>query len=72
MSPFGFVVVAVLLHYVLTGTRTGNRIPAVGGNAKPAAARGVKVARVKVGLFLLSAAVSGFAGVISPMRWRRA
>jgi len=68
MSLFWFVAVALLLHYVLTGTRTGNWIQAVGGNANAAAARGVNVARVKIGLFILSAAVSGFAGVISSIR----
>ena len=68
MSLFWFIVVAVLLHYVLTGTRAGNWIQAVGGNTSAAAARGVKVARVKIGLFILSAVLSGFAGVISSIR----
>ena len=68
MSLFWFVLVAVVLHYVLTGTRTGNWILAVGGNANAAGARGVKVARVKIGLFVLSAVLSGFAGVISSIR----
>lgn len=68
MSLFWFIVVALLLHYVLTGTRMGNWIQAVGGNANAAAARGVKVARTKVGLFVLSAVLSGFAGVISSIR----
>jgi simple sugar transport system permease protein len=68
MSLFWFIVVAVLLHYVLTGTRTGNWIQAVGGNANAAAARGVKVARTKVMLFVLSAVLSGVAGIISSIR----
>jgi len=68
MSLFWFVVVAVLLHYVLTRTRTGNWILAIGGNANAAAARGVKVARTKIGLFVLCAMLSGFAGIISSIR----
>ncbi len=68
MSLFWFIVVAILLHYVLTGTRLGNWIQATGGNANAAAARGVNVARTKVALFVLSAVLSGFAGVISSIR----
>ncbi len=68
MSLFWFVAVAVLLHYVLTGTRVGNWIQATGGNANAAAARGVNVARTKTGLFVLSAVLSGLAGIISSIR----
>jgi simple sugar transport system permease protein len=53
---------------VQIGTRTGNWIQAAGGNASAAAARGVPVARVKIGLFMLTAVMSGFAGVISSIR----
>ena len=68
MSLFWFVVVALVLHYVLTGTRVGNWIQAAGGNANAATARGVNVARTKIGLFVLSAFLSGFAGIISSIR----
>lgn len=68
MSLFWFIAVALLLHYVLTGTRVGNWIQATGGNANAAAARGVNVARTKIGLFILSAVLSGFAGIISSIR----
>lgn len=68
MSLFWFILVAILLHYVLTGTRWGNWIQAVGGNANAAAARGVNVARTKVSLFVLSAVLSGLAGIISSIR----
>lgn len=68
MSLFWFVAFAVLLHYVLTGTKAGNWIQAAGGNANAALARGVNVARTKIALFVLSAVLSGFAGVISSIR----
>ena len=61
MSLFWFVAIAILLHYVLTGTRVGNWIQATGGNANAAAARGVNVARTKSGLFILSALLAGLA-----------
>lgn len=68
MSLFWFVFFAVILHYVLTGSRVGNWIQASGGNAGAAAARGVNVARVKMGLFMLSSTLAGLAGVISSIR----
>ncbi|MDO9638251.1 MAG: ABC transporter permease [Pseudotabrizicola sp.] len=68
MSLFWFIAFALLLHYVLTGTRVGNWIQATGGNAGAAAARGVNVARTKVALFVLSATLAGFAGIISSIR----
>jgi simple sugar transport system permease protein len=68
MSLFWFVLAAVILGYVLTGTRFGNWIQASGGNANAARARGVNVDRTKVILFILSAMMSGFAGVISSIR----
>ncbi len=68
MSLFWFVAIALLLHNVLTGTRVGNWIQATGGNANAAAARGVNIARTKTGLFILSAVLSGLAGIISSIR----
>ncbi len=68
MSLVWFVFFAVLLHYVLTGSRVGNWILASGGNPNAAAARGVPVARVKIGLFVLSSMLAGFAGIISSIR----
>ena len=68
MSLFWFIVVAIALHYLLTKSRTGNWIQAAGGNANAAMARGVNVARTKIGLFILSAMLAGFAGIISSIR----
>jgi simple sugar transport system permease protein len=68
MSLVWFIFFAVLLHYVLTGSRIGNWIQASGGNPNAAAARGVPVARVKVGLFVLSSTLAGLAGIISSIR----
>nr|WP_306268962.1 ABC transporter permease [Pararhizobium sp. IMCC3301] len=68
MSLFWFIVIALLLHYVLTKTKGGNWIQASGGNAQAARARGVKVIATKVRLFVLSSALAGFAGIISSIR----
>ena len=68
MSLFWFVAAALVLGYVLTGTKVGNWIQASGGNPGAARARGVNVGRTKVALFVLSAMMSAFAGIISSIR----
>ncbi len=68
MSLFWFILAALILHYVLTQSRVGNWIQAAGGNPQAAIARGVNVARTKVGLFILSAVMAAMAGIISSIR----
>ena len=68
MSLFWFLVVASIFAFVLTLTKTGNWIQASGGNASSARARGVRVSRVKIGLFMLTASMAALAGVISSIR----
>jgi simple sugar transport system permease protein len=67
-SIFWFIAAIVILGYILSQTKFGNWIQAAGGNASAALARGVNVARTKVILFMLSAALSAFAGIISSIR----
>jgi len=68
MSIFWFAAAAIIANYVLAQTKAGNWILATGGNPGAAAARGVKISRVKVRLFVLSAVMSSLAGVISSIR----
>jgi simple sugar transport system permease protein len=68
MSLFWFIGAAIALGYVLTQTKFGNWIQASGGNAGAARARGVKVGRTKIALFILSALMAAFAGIISSIR----
>jgi simple sugar transport system permease protein len=63
-----FAGVVVVLGYVLTQTKIGNWIQASGGNPGAARARGVNVDRTKIALFMLSAVLAAFAGVISSIR----
>jgi simple sugar transport system permease protein len=67
-SLFWFLAAAVVLGYVLTQTKFGNWIQASGGNPNAARARGVNVDGTKIALFMLSATMSAFAGVISSIR----
>ncbi len=68
MSLIWFIILAVILNYMLAGSRFGNWIQATGGNPSAARNRGVPTSRVKVILFMLSAAMSAFAGIISSIR----
>jgi simple sugar transport system permease protein len=68
MSLIWFILLAVAFHLLLTRTRFGNWIQATGGNPGAARNRGVPVKRVKLVLFMLSAAMAGLAGVISSIR----
>jgi simple sugar transport system permease protein len=68
MSLIWFVLLAVIFHLLLTATRFGNWIQATGGNPGAARNRGVPIQRVKVILFMLSAAMAAFAGIISSIR----
>jgi simple sugar transport system permease protein len=67
-SLFWFVAAALVLGYVLNATKAGTWIQAAGGNAQAARARGVKVERTKVALFVLTAVMAAFAGMISSIR----
>ena len=68
MSVLWFILFVVITHYLLNQTRAGNWIQAAGGNANAARNRGVNVDRTKVLLFMFSAAMAAFAGIISSIR----
>ena len=68
MSLFWFLAAAIILGYVLTKTKAGNWIQAAGGNPGAARARGVKVARTKTVLFILSSLLAALSGAISSIR----
>jgi simple sugar transport system permease protein len=68
ISLFWFIAAVLVLGYVLSQTKFGNWIQASGGNPGAARARGVNVNRTKVALFMLCAALSALAGVISSIR----
>jgi simple sugar transport system permease protein len=67
-SVFWFILFAVILGYILMATKWGNWIQASGGNPLAATARGVRVARTKVALFVLTAVLAAWAGITSSIR----
>lgn len=68
MSLFWFIAAALAMGYVLNQTKAGNWIQAAGGNPGAARARGVRVGRTKIALFVLSSMMAALAGVISSIR----
>ena len=58
-----WIVFVALSSWILTRTKIGNWIYAVGGNAASARAVGVPVTRVKVGLFMTVAFLAWFTGM---------
>ena len=59
-----FVLIALIAIYVLNFSKVGNWIFASGGDPVAARAVGVPVSRVKIGLFMNSAMLSGFLGIV--------
>ncbi|CAN5820400.1 ABC transporter permease [soil metagenome] len=68
MSVFWFALFAVILGYILMVSKWGNWIQAAGGNPMAATARGVRVARTKIALFMLTAVMAAYAGITSSIR----
>lgn len=63
-SALWLIGLAILCQYLLTRTRFGNHIFAVGGNPGAALVQGVNVKLTKVLTFVISGALAGFAGVL--------
>ena len=63
-----FAVLAVLLGLVLHRTWIGRQIYAIGKNTGAARFSGVRVARLKIGLFVLSGLIAALAGIILTSR----
>jgi simple sugar transport system permease protein len=67
-SLIWFAIFALLLGYVLTQSRIGNWVQAAGGNPSSASARGVRVGRTKIIMFMLTAFLAAYAGITSSIR----
>jgi ribose/xylose/arabinose/galactoside ABC-type transport system permease subunit len=58
------VIVLLVVHIFLFFTPGGNRMMAVGGDMPSANSRGINVRRIKMGAFIASAGLAGFAGIL--------
>jgi rhamnose transport system permease protein len=63
-----FITLALILGFVLHRTWIGRQIYAIGKNSSAARYSGVRVARVRVGLFVLSGLIAALAGIILTAR----
>lgn len=63
-----FVVLTVVLNYVLTRTKWGRAITAVGGNREAARRAGIPVKSVYLSVFMLCAMFAAFGGVLAALR----
>lgn len=62
------ILMAVVTAVILTNTRFGRYVYAVGGNEKAARASGVKIGKTKFFVYTISGVLSGLAGVILASR----
>ena len=58
------IVLALIAGYLLRWTRWGRHVFAIGGNEQAAILAGVRVRRIKVGVYMLSALTAGITGVL--------
>lgn len=63
-----FLGVVVLMHLMLTYSRFGRHIYAIGGNETAARVSGINVARTKIFIYLISGMMAGLGGVVLTAR----
>lgn len=63
-----FVVLAVIMHIILSKTKFGRHIYAVGGNKIAAAASGIKVPKIWIEVYAIAGVLAGIAGVVLAAR----
>ena len=61
---FLLIVVAVAAHIMLTRTRFGRYVYAIGGNEQAARVSGISISRVKIGIYTISGLLAGLGGLI--------
>ncbi|MBC7098710.1 ABC transporter permease [Candidatus Bipolaricaulota bacterium] len=69
ISAFWFLGVVMVLAFILTRTRYGNWVFATGGGPEAARTLGIRIHRVKVVNFVVSAVLAGLAGCIQFARF---
>lgn len=61
---FLFIIVTALFIFIMSYTKYGKKVYAVGSNEKAARLAGISVSRVKVSVFIIAGMLVGFAGII--------
>jgi ribose transport system permease protein len=63
-AAYILLVLAVLMHFIMTRTVYGREVRAVGGNREAARVTGINVDRVRLTVFVLTGLCAGIAGVL--------
>ncbi|MEM7539710.1 MAG: ABC transporter permease [Chloroflexota bacterium] len=69
-SLFWMVLITILATWMLQRTRVGSWIFAIGGDYNAARSVGVPAARVKIGLFMMTASAGWLVGIMTALRLR--
>jgi len=69
ISIIWWIAIAVLGHHVLTNTRMGNWITAIGGDIETANRAGVRTAQVRIGLFITTSVAAALVGIIQTVEY---
>lgn len=64
------LVIGLILHFVLKNTVFGRKIYAIGGNKEAASLVGISVKKTLISVYIISALLSGIAGVLMSARLR--
>lgn len=65
---FYMIIIMIICYLLLNKTKFGRRIYALGGNRMAARFAGIKVARVEILVYILSAVLAGLAGIVLAAR----
>ncbi len=69
VSILWLAAIAILGHHILTNTRMGNWITAIGGDIETANRAGVLTSRVRIGLFVTTSLAAALVGVIQAVEY---
>ena len=69
VSVLWWAAIAVLGHHVLTNTRMGNWITAIGGDIETANRAGVQTSKVRIGLFISTSMAAALVGIIQTVEY---
>jgi ribose transport system permease protein/L-arabinose transport system permease protein len=62
------IILAIMVHVLMTYTDFGRAIYAIGGNATAARLAGINLSRVRIVMYMISGGISGLAGVLLTAR----
>lgn len=69
---YWFIGISLIWHVVLSYTKFGRHVYAVGGNAEASRVSGIKVKRTLTGAYMISGLSAGLAGILATARLRTA